>query len=54
MLTPTLSRAFGLKAGPKIALHINEPGHEIYANFLDDIIRRDFVQSKFSFQVSAC
>ena len=43
-----------LKARTKIALHIKEPGHELYANFPDDIIHPDFVQSKFSFQVSAC
>ena len=43
-----------LKASTKIALHIKEPGHEIYANFPDDIIRQDIVRSKCSFQVSAC
>ena len=42
-----------LKAGTKIALRIKGPGHEIYANFPDKIIRPDFVRSKFSFQLSA-
>ena len=61
VVTPILALAFGmklqsyvLKAGTKIALHIEGPGHEIYANFLDKIIRLDFVRSKFSFQLSAC
>ena len=49
-----ISKFYVLKAGTKIALHIKEPGHEIYANFPDDIIRPDFVRSKCSFQVSAC
>ena len=49
-----ISKFYVLKAGTKIALHIKEPGHEIYANFPDDTIRPDFVRSKFSFQVSAC
>ena len=61
MVTPILALAFGkkiakfyvLKAGTKIALHIKGPGHEIYANFPDKIIRPDFVRSKFSFQLSA-
>ena len=48
MVTPILALAFGkkfcvLKAGTKIALHIEGPGHEIYANFPDKIIRPDFV-----------
>ena len=49
-----VSKFYVLKAGTKIALHIKEPVHEIYANFPDDIIRPDFVRSKFSLQVSAC
>ena len=49
-----IAKFYVLKAGTKIALHIKEPGHEIYANFPDDIIRRDFVRSKCSFRVSAC
>ena len=49
-----ISKFYVLKDGAKIALHIKWPGHEIYANFIDDIIRPDFVQSKFPFQVSAC
>ena len=38
-----ISKFYVLKAGTKIALHIKEPGHEIYGNFPDDIIRPDFV-----------
>ena len=60
VVTPILALAFGkkfkfyvLKVGTKIALHIKGPGHEIYANFPDKIIRPDFVRSKFSFQLSA-
>ena len=67
MVAPILALAFGmklqsfmfipkfyvLKAGTKIAVHIEGPGHEIYANFPDKIIRQDFVRSKFSFQLSA-
>ena len=49
-----ISKFYVLKAGTKIALHIKGPGHEIYANFPDKIIRPDFVRSKFSFQLSAC
>ena len=49
-----ISKFYVLKAGTKIALHIKEPGHEIYANFPNDIIHLDFVRSKCSFQVSAC
>ena len=49
-----ISEFYVLKAGTRIPLHIKEPGHQIYANFPDDIIRPDFVQSKFSFQVFAC
>ena len=49
-----ISKFYVLKAGTKNALHIKEPGHEIYANFPDDIICPDFVRSKFSFQVFAC
>ena len=48
-----ISKFYVLKAGTKIALHIEGPGHEIYANFPDKIIRPDFVRSKFSFQLSA-
>ena len=48
------SKFYVLKDGTKIALHIKEPDHEIYANFPDDIIRPDFVRSMFCFQVSAC
>ena len=48
-----ISKFYVLKAGTKIALHIKGPGHEIYANFPDKIIRPDFVRSKFSFQLSA-
>ena len=62
VVTPILALAFGmkllsfyvLKAGTKIALHIEGPGHEIYANFPNKIIHPDFVRSKFSFQLSAC
>ena len=53
-LRKEISKFYVLKAGTKIALHIKEPGHEIYANFPDDITRLDFVRSKFLFQVSAC
>ena len=49
-----ISKFYVLKAGTITALHIKEPGHEIYANFPNDIIRPDFVRSKFTFQVSAC
>ena len=49
-----ISKFYVLKVGTKIALHIKEPGHEIYANFPNDINRPDFVRSKFSFQVYAC
>ena len=49
-----ISNFYVLKASTKVGLHIKGHGHEIYANFPDDIIRPDFVQSKFSFQVSAC
>ena len=49
-----ISKIYVLKAGTKTELHIKEPGHEIYANFPDDIIRPNFVRSKCSFQVSAC
>jgi hypothetical protein len=49
-----ISKFYVAKAGTKIALHLKEPGHMIYANFPDDIIRPDFVPSKCSFQVSAC
>ena len=48
-----IAKFYVLKAGTKIALHIKGPGHEIYANFPDKIIRPDFVRSKFSFQLSA-
>ena len=48
-----ICKFYVLKAGTKIALHINGPVHEIYANFPDKIIRPDFVRSKFSFQLSA-
>ena len=48
-----ISKFYVLKAGTKIALHIEGPGHEIYAYFPDKIIRPDFVRSKFSFQLSA-
>ena len=47
-----MSKFYVLKDGTKIGLHIKGPGHEIYANFLDKIIRPDFVRSKFSFQLS--
>ena len=53
-LSIEISKFYVLKAGTIIALHIKGPGHEIYANFPDDIICPDFVRSKFSFQVSAC
>jgi hypothetical protein len=49
-----ISKFYVVNAGTKIALHLKEPGHMIYANFPDDIIRPDFVPSKCSFQVSAC
>ena len=49
-----ISKFYVLKAGTKIALHIKESGHEIYANFPDNIICPDFIRSKCSFQVSAC
>ena len=49
-----IAKFYVLKAGTKIALHIKGPGHEIYANFPDKIIRPDLVRSKFSFQLSAC
>ena len=49
-----ISKFYVLNTGTIIAQHIKEPGHEIYANFPDDIIRPKFVRSKFSFQVSAC
>ena len=48
-----IAKFYVLKADTKIALHIEGPGHEIYANFPDKIIRPDFVRSKFSFQLSA-
>ena len=48
-----IAKFYVLKTGTKIALHIKGPGHEIYGNFPDDIIRPDFVRSKFSFQLSA-
>ena len=48
-----IAKFYVLKVGTKIALHIEGPGHEIYANFPDKIIRPDFVRSKFSFQLSA-
>ena len=48
-----IAKFYVLKTGTKIALHIEGSGHEIYANFLDKIIPPDFVQSKFSFQLSA-
>lgn len=48
-----IAKFYVLKAGTKIALHIEGPRHEIYANFPDKIIRPDFVRSKFSFQLSA-
>ena len=38
-----IAKFYVLKAGTKIALHIEGPGHEIYANFPDKIIRPDFV-----------
>ena len=47
------AKFYELQAGTGIALHIKGPGHEIYANFPDKIIRPDFVRSKFSFQLSA-
>ena len=50
----TKIKFYELKAGTRIALHIKVPGHEIYANFPDDLIRPDFVRSKFYFQLSAC
>ena len=49
-----ISKFYVVKDGTKIALHLKEPGHMIYANFPDDIIRPDFVPSKCSFQVSTC
>ena len=48
------AKFYELQAGTGIALHIKGPGHEIYGNFPDDIIRPDFVRSKISFQLSAC
>ena len=48
-----IAKFYELKAGTRIALHIKGPSHEIDANFPDDIIRPDFVRSKFSFQLSA-
>ena len=48
-----IPKFYVLKAGTKIALHIEGPGHEIYANFPDKIIHPDFVQSKFCLQLSA-
>ena len=59
VVTPILALAFGMKLQSfmywklKIALHIEGPGHEIYANFPNKIIHPDFVRSKFSFQLSA-
>ena len=38
-----ISMFYELKAGTRIALHIKGPGHEIYGNFPDNIIRPDFV-----------
>ena len=38
-----ISKFYVLKAGTKIAVHIKGPGHDIYANFRDKIIRQDFV-----------
>ena len=38
-----IAKFYELKAGTRIALHIKGPGHEIYANFPDDIIRPHFV-----------
>ena len=38
-----IAKFYVLKAGTKIALHIKRPGHEIYANFHDKIIRPDIV-----------
>ena len=38
-----ISKFYVMKAGTKIALHIKDPVHEIYANFPNDIIRTDFV-----------
>ena len=49
-----ISKFYVLKAGTKIGLHINGPGHEVYANFPDKIIRPDSAWSKFYFQLSAC
>ena len=49
-----IAKFYALKAGTKIALHIEGPGHEIYANFPDKIICPEFVRSKLSFQLSAC
>ena len=49
-----IAKFYVLKAGTKIAVHIEGPHHEIYANFPDKIIRPDFFRSKFSFQLSAC
>ena len=48
-----IAKFYVLKSGTKIALPIKGPGHEIYANFPDTIIRPDFVRSKFSFQLSS-
>ena len=49
-----IAKFYELKAGTGISLHIKGSGPEIYGNFPDDIIRPDFVRSKFSFQLSAC
>ena len=38
-----ISKFYELKAATRIALHIKGPGHEMYANFPDDIICPDFV-----------
>ena len=48
------AKFYELQAGTGIALHIKGPSHEIYGNFPDDIIRPDFVRSKFSLQLFAC
>ena len=48
-----IAKFYVLKACTKIALHIEGPGHEIYVNFPNKIIRPDFVRSKFSFQLFA-
>ena len=49
-----IAKFYVLKAGTKIALHIEGPGHEIYANFPDKIIHLEFVRSKLSFHLSVC